>query len=509
MPAEQADGFADNWAYLRTELQWLDRLLMAASAKHRKESKDIERIAQSRADRATSHWWKGLITSEGNAAYDDYRQPSTGAKTGYQAQLETQIQSAQKRGIVLALPSLRDRLGLTPFEKNLVLMSLAPEVNRRYAQLYRYLQGEEDSKGDLPTLDLALRLLCKNDQEWRHARQSLVGQSRLLRHNLVQLLSASTESLLNAPLKLAEPLVNYLLAEQPTVQALEELLTAYGVTLNSGPQVRVLSRNSTLQWLQYKPLPTVPTNLPTLAASLPKATQATLQGMKQRIQGYQKAIQHWQLSAKTLLPPGLLALLVGDNDADKVIAATMLAVGLQKPLLQVDLAQLDPLDYSHLLKEITVTAPSVLLIQSAELWLKRSSLLPTAMLHQFWAERRQLPAITLLSLAQAAAVQPCWQRQVDRSIVFKLPNLETRAQIWQQAFPAEVPLSSEINWSRLAELPLNYAEILAMAQEAMAYAANEAAEVVGLDHILYTLTQHGMEIDMQSIHPPNRTRKKL
>ena len=505
MPAEQADGFADNWAYLRTELQWLDRLLMAASAKQRKESKDIERIAQSRADRATSHWWKGLITSEGNASYDEYRQPSTGAKTGYQAQLETQIQSAQKRGIVLALPSLRDRLGLTPFEKNLVLMSLAPEVNRRYAQLYRYLQGEEDSKGDLPTLDLALRLLCKNDQEWRHARQNLVSQSRLLRHKLLELLSASSESLLNAPLKLAEPLINYLLSEQPTPQALEELLTAHGVASSTGPQVRVVSRNSTLHWLQYKPLPAEP---PLLATSLPETTQATLQGMAQRIQGYQKAIQHWQLSAKTLLPPGLLALLVGVNEADKAIAATTLAVGLQKPLLQVDLALLDPLDYINLLKEITATAPSVLLIQSAELWLKRSSLLPTALLHQFWTERRRLPAITLLSVTQPAAVQTCWQRQFDRCILFELPNRETRAQIWQQAFPAEVPLSAEINWLGLAELPLNGAEILTLTQEALAYAATEAAEAVRLDHILYTLAQHGTEIELQPIQPKKRGRKK-
>lgn len=146
MPAEQADGFADNWGYLRAELQWLDRLLMAAAAKQRKEAKEIDRIAQSKTDQATSHWWKGLITAEGNAAYDEYRQPSSGSKLGYQAQLEVQIQSAQKQGVLLALPNLRERLGLTPFEKNLVLMSLAPEVNRRYTRLYRFCKVKRTTK---------------------------------------------------------------------------------------------------------------------------------------------------------------------------------------------------------------------------------------------------------------------------------------------------------------------------------------------------------------------------
>ena len=506
MPAEQADGFADNWNYLRTELHWLDRLLMGAVARQRKETKEIDRVSQSKADQATSHWWKGLITSEGNAAYDEYRQPNSSPKTGYQSQLEAQIQSAQQQGILLALPSLRERLGLTLFEKNLVLMSLAPEVNRRYARIYRYLQGEEDSRNNLPTLDLVLRLLCKNDQEWRNARQLLVCQSRLLRYKLLDLLSVQTDSLLNAPLKLAVPLVNYLLAEQPTAQALDELLTAHGLLSATVPQVRVVSRSATLQWLQQKPLSS---DLPPLTACLPEATQTTLNSMEQRIQGYSKAIQQWQIPAKTLVSPGLIALLTGANEADKTIAAMTLSAGLQKPLLQANLAQIDPLNYADLLKEITVAAPSVLLIQSAELWLKRSSLLSAAMLHQFWAERRRIPAMTLLSVTQPAAVPRYWRQQCDRCLLFEQPDAVTRAQIWQQAFPAEVPLSAEINWPGLAVLPLNREEILAMAHESLAYAAAEAAEAVGLDHILYTLAQHGHDVEVQPLKVRKRAKKKL
>ena len=54
--------FADNWAYLKTELSWLDRLLMLAIARQRKETKAINKIAQTSADQVSSHWWKGVIS---------------------------------------------------------------------------------------------------------------------------------------------------------------------------------------------------------------------------------------------------------------------------------------------------------------------------------------------------------------------------------------------------------------------------------------------------------------
>ena len=83
---------------------------------------------------------------------------------GYQNQLENRVKLTAQESVVLALPSLRHYLNLTLFEKNLILMALAPEVNRRYGQLYHFLQTGEESKSasDLPMMDLALRLLCRS-----------------------------------------------------------------------------------------------------------------------------------------------------------------------------------------------------------------------------------------------------------------------------------------------------------------------------------------------------------
>ena len=151
--------FADNWAYLKTELAWLDRLLMLAIARQRKDTKAVNQVAKNPTDRLSAHWWKGVI-SVPNPSYDDCRVPTKPAKTetttanaqtgnspsaaqckapvGYQNQLEHRIKASAQANIVLALPSLRHYLNLTLFEKNLILMVLAPEINRRYGRLYHF-----------------------------------------------------------------------------------------------------------------------------------------------------------------------------------------------------------------------------------------------------------------------------------------------------------------------------------------------------------------------------------
>lgn len=512
MAVEQANGFTDNWAYLRTELYWLERLLIAAVAKQQKEAKDIDRVARSKADRATSHWWKGIITSEGTVAYDEYREPAS--KTTHNQQIDTQIKATQQRGVILALPTLRDRLGLSLFEKNVVLMSLAPEVNRRYAQLYRYLQGEDsNSKADLPTLDLVLRLLCKSDQDWRTSRNYLISKSRLTRYHLLKFLPCAEETQLNSPLKLTEPLVNYLLADQPTAQALDDLLktcvtpepTVSEPIATAPIQIKKAARTSSLVFLRRASSAKQWSDL-----VLPQSVLTTLTGIEQKIQGYLKAQQKWQL-ASDLYQPGSLILLTGATELSKTLAAGALAASLKTSLWQVDLAAIDPVDYANLLQEIHDLSPTLLLFQSAELWLKRSSLLSASSLRQFWIERRQKPSVTFFSINQPAVMASTWQSQFDHQLDFPSLDATDRWLLWQKAFPAQVPLETTINWKDLAEqLPLNEAEIRSIVQESIAYAAVADAEQVGLDHILQALAQRNLSVQVKQLEvkPTKRRSKK-
>ena len=58
-------------------------------------------------------------------------------------------------GVGLRLERLRAAFQLTPFDIDVLLLGLAPEVERKYTTLYAYLQDDITKK--LPSVDLALR----------------------------------------------------------------------------------------------------------------------------------------------------------------------------------------------------------------------------------------------------------------------------------------------------------------------------------------------------------------
>lgn len=209
------DAFSDNWAYLKVELNWLERLLMMAVAKQRQETKELDAIAKTRGDRATSHWWKGVITVE-KGGYDSPRPVVAHAAGNYHEQLETRIQASAQQGIFLALPQLCDRLALSRFEKQVLLLALAPEIHHRYSDLLEYLCQQ-----NLPTVDLALRLLCRSDQAWREGRLKFLTAPF---QGLIQLLEDKPGPLLKRSIKLSDDLVTFLLSDRPETGWLDKLV---------------------------------------------------------------------------------------------------------------------------------------------------------------------------------------------------------------------------------------------------------------------------------------------
>jgi len=371
--------FLDNWAYLKTELSWLDRVLMVSVSRQRKETQGVERIAQTAADRVSSHWWRGMISLDGGkAVYDEHRPvpPSGPQQPGrYQQQLEARIQASQQQGVVLALPLLCDRLNLTVFEKNLVLMALAPEINRRYGSLYRFLQGNSQAHSDLPTVDLVLRLLCRNDAEWRTARQQISTDSPLIRQGLVQLRPDDAETLLSQRLQLASKLVDFLLTDAPTDTALEAMLT--------------------------QPATTFP---PPWHESTAVTTWTDLVLPEDLIIELQRLCQSIDVNSH-----GLILVLAGPPETEKRLAAGAIAHQLNHPLTELDLATLPPDRYADTLQALRQTNPPILLVRAAEIWLRRSATLPPSTLQDWFTHRQQRNFVTLLSVTHDAAIAVRWR----------------------------------------------------------------------------------------------------
>ncbi|MBW4652822.1 MAG: hypothetical protein KME20_07320 [Kaiparowitsia implicata GSE-PSE-MK54-09C] len=474
MHTEKIATFADNWAYLKTELAWLERLLMLAVTRQRKDSAEVDRLAQTRADRATSHWWRGVISLEGSPAYDEHRPPSKGeAKLSYQQQMEQRIASSRQQQVGLALPMLCDRLQLTPFEKNLVLIALAPDVSRRYAQLYRYLQGEERTATELPMLDLVLRLLCRTDQDWREARSRLRTDSPLCTQGLLQWVVRPEDTLLSQHLKLAPALVDFLVAEQPTSAQLERLLAGHEPLLALG----FTEESATPDWAHV---------------ILPPEQITTLQHLA--LQG--KLCRSGEVR-------GAIALFIGASGLGKTWAAGAIAHDMGVPLTVVDLDTVPASAYADLFTELERRSPPVLLLKAAQHWLRRRATVEEAALHRFW-QQRQTAGITLLAVPRLESVAIAWQHRIPHRIAFAMPAPEARLQLWQQAFSPSLPLSDTLPWAALAQqLVLSGGDIQAIAQTARVFQQQADDEMLTLSHLQQAIAQHG-----HTFTPPKpRTRR--
>ncbi len=103
---------------------------------------------------------------------------------------------------------------LSPFELDVVLIALAPELDLRYEKIYAYLQ--DDVTRRRPNIDLTLRLLCPGLAGQVAARHCFDSEAPLLKYRLIELGEESQgrqTGLLSRPLKLDEGVVAYLLGQ--------------------------------------------------------------------------------------------------------------------------------------------------------------------------------------------------------------------------------------------------------------------------------------------------------
>jgi hypothetical protein len=491
MSTPAPEPFADNWSYLRLELNWLDHLLMAAVARQRKQSKDIDRIAQTKADRVSSHWWQGIVSLEGRVAYEDGRKPPTpAAKLGYQQQLDLRVRASQAAGIVLALPLLRDRLSLTLFEKNLILLCLAPEVNHRYARIYRYLKGEDSaSSSDLPNVDLSLRLLCRNDGEWSQARRSLTADGTLLCRGLIDVITRRDQPLLSAPVRLADPLVDLLLSDRPSSDAMDHLIDQTNPAALFPPDA--LTAPFDLDALI--PLPDLQPHtkaVPWSEVVLPPALLHPLQQLAQRLQGAAQI-------PDPPTPPGLVLAIAGATGTGKMTAVHAIATQLATPVVQVDLAHIEPDQATTLLHGITTQPPRILAIKTASRWFGRSPTLHRSTLQHLLHQRRQQPMLTVLICTRLETLMLHWRQQMDHCLTLPLPTAGDRLRLWHQALPPS-PALPQPPWQWLADhFPLSGGQIGAIAQAAASYAAADGVDIQ-LCHLLQALYPDPQALKLES-----------
>jgi hypothetical protein len=482
------EAFANNWAYLKVELNSLERLILTAVARQKKDQKEADRLLRTPADRAAQHWFQGIITNlEGPIGYDSPPPAKPAKPQTYNQQLETRLQATQQTGKLLALPALCDRLKLTNYEKNLILLSIAPEIHRRYAKLYEYLNG---NGSHLLTVDLSLRLLCRNDQEWRMARSRLKSDAPLCHYGLIDLLAHNDRAFLQHSIRLSADLVNYLLADQTVPEDVDRLLGEGGADAAIAPLFaaspivpetsQVPDLPSALATAHPTPLwATVSNSLQSFADGrfaghlvLPETLRSALQSIAQELKLGQVIDQDWGFEAWQGKPmSGQFVLMVGPSGTGKTAAAAAIAQFANLPLMQIDLAQ--PLDLEILCQQLQTASVPILLVRNADRWLSRSAVVSQSEMIQFCQLRSTSGGLTIFTMRRSVALPQFWRQQLTQTLTFAKPNAHDRAQIWRSAFPPQVTLDDAIDWAEVAGHALTGGEIMQVARSAALLALAE------------------------------------
>jgi SpoVK/Ycf46/Vps4 family AAA+-type ATPase len=117
-------------------------------------------------------------------------------------------------GVPLRLVALAGLFDLTAFDVDLILLCLAPELDRGYERLYAYLH--DDVTRRQPTVDLALNLLCPDLDSKVAARTRFTPAAPLRRFRLLELGDHPGQravSLLDRTLRLEPRVVGFLLGD--------------------------------------------------------------------------------------------------------------------------------------------------------------------------------------------------------------------------------------------------------------------------------------------------------
>ena len=213
---ERIEPYTNSLQHVLAELEHLDLLLAHAVQRAR---------LQHRGDGdADGHGLAGLYipdadidallgTPIGTAPLPPEQREPVQARLGEAAaELADRTVESIRQGVYLRLVALAQLFGLAAFDVDVVLVCLAPELDRRYERLYAYLH--DDVARRQPTVDLVLDLLCPDVAAKVAARSRFTPAAPLLRHRLVQLADgagAPSHSLLGKVLQLDPRVARFVL----------------------------------------------------------------------------------------------------------------------------------------------------------------------------------------------------------------------------------------------------------------------------------------------------------
>ncbi len=213
---EMEGCYRDNYNHLSDELQKLDLLIQQQVVTLRL---NLQAMQAAFGDKQVyiSHQEVDWMLGQNDTFRVEHPELQTIGKQIYtfQNKINDRVANSIEQGVFLMLPQLARLFTLSPFEMQIIIICLAPELERKYDKLYAYLQDDITRKK--PSIDLVLNLLCRTESERWKARALFSDSTPLFRSGILHKSddpqSPSGSSDLASFLKLDQRILNYLLGD--------------------------------------------------------------------------------------------------------------------------------------------------------------------------------------------------------------------------------------------------------------------------------------------------------
>jgi SpoVK/Ycf46/Vps4 family AAA+-type ATPase len=210
--------YRDNFEHLADELKKVDLFIQRRVMAFRQRNLKMREISVNRQNYVSHEEVDYLLQEkEGVGIGGDWAEL---ARVGrqietLQQEIDTRVSASMEAGVFLALPQLARLFNLSPFEVQVVVICLAPELRRKYDKIFVYLQ--DDIARKKPSIDLVLDLLCETEAEKWGARTLFSPQAPLFQWEIVQVIddprNPSGSGNLSRFLKLDPRILNFLMGD--------------------------------------------------------------------------------------------------------------------------------------------------------------------------------------------------------------------------------------------------------------------------------------------------------
>ena len=184
-PGSEMRPYGNNYEHLEDELRWLDLLIRLRTRTLALQNQAVPEAQASRTVYITPAEVEWLLDEGGTPKAGDAEvlEMRAGLER-LRAEIDGRVAHSLKEGMFPALAQLGHLFGLSAFEREVVVICLAPELRRKYDRLYAYLQDDLTRKR--PSVDLVLELLCGSEAQQWEARRLLCDSAPLLRSGLLR-----------------------------------------------------------------------------------------------------------------------------------------------------------------------------------------------------------------------------------------------------------------------------------------------------------------------------------